>query len=128
RLEPWIGENGRVNPAGELPELFERLIELAVCGGEERPDGFGVRAQARLDQPKLERQRDESLLGAVVQISLQAPALGVARLDDPDTRRRELPVGVGVRERLRNEPGEVGEGPPRARGQWVLARRARAAC
>jgi hypothetical protein len=35
-LETPIGENGRVNPAREFPELLERVIKLGVRFGEKR--------------------------------------------------------------------------------------------
>ena len=73
-----------MNPAREFPELLERVIELAVRLGKKRVRGFGVLPQARLDHPELECQGNESLLRAVVQVSLQTSALGVACLDDPD--------------------------------------------
>ena len=51
----------------------------------------------------MQREGDEPLLRAVVQVSLEAAAFGVARLDDAGPRRRELLARVRVRERLRHE-------------------------
>ena len=73
-----------MDPARELPELRERVIELAVRFCKEPLRGFGVLPQARVDQPELECHGNEPLLRAVVQVSLQTSALGVACLDDPD--------------------------------------------
>ena len=73
-----------MNPARELPELRERLIELALRFGETRLRGFGVIPQGCLDHSEPECQGNESLLRAVVQVSLQTSALGVTCLDDPD--------------------------------------------
>ena len=42
-----------------------------------------------------ERGRHQPLLGAVVQVALQAPALGVAGLDDPHRARRRAPRAPG---------------------------------
>jgi hypothetical protein len=73
-----------VNPPRELAELLERVLELALRFGEKRLRSFGVLPQVRLGHPEPECERHESLLRAVVQVSLQASALGVACLDDPD--------------------------------------------
>ena len=83
-LETSIGEDGRVNPAREFPELLERVIELVLRFGEKRLRGVGVRPQSRFDHSEPECQGNESLLRAVVQFSLQTSALGVSCLDDPD--------------------------------------------
>ena len=58
---------------------------------------------------QLQRERHEPLLGAVVQVALQPPALGVAGLHDARARARELLVGVGVGQRLGDELGEVAQ-------------------
>ena len=42
-----------------------------------------VRRQLAGDQPQQDRERDEPLLGAVVEVALELAARGVARLDDP---------------------------------------------
>ena len=42
------------------------------------------------DEPELERQRDEPLLRAVVQVALQAPALGQPGLEQPLARALQL--------------------------------------
>src|SRR5690348_10301626 len=55
-LETSLGENGRVNPARELPQLSERVIELVARFRKQRLRGLRVVPQARLDQPELERQ------------------------------------------------------------------------
>ena len=81
--EAAVAEDCWVDPARELAQLVERLRELAVGCAEERFRLLGVSLQGRLDEPQLERERDEPLLRPVVQISLQPPALGVGRLDDP---------------------------------------------
>ena len=83
----------------------------------------GVGLEAALDHAQLQRERHEPLLGAVVQVALQPPALGVAGLDDAGARARELVVGVGVGERLRHELGEVAAAgapspPPGPRTAW----------
>ncbi len=56
---------------------------------------------------------DEPLLGAIVKVSLETAALGVARLDDAEARGGELVPRVGARDR---EPDELREGLQAALG------------
>ncbi len=72
-----------------------------------------VVADAVLQQPQLQRDPDEPLLRAVVQVALQPPALGVAGRDDPLARRLQLDqprlrlgVQVLVLERDRGRRGD----------------------
>ena len=57
--------------------------------------GEDLRASARTavrrsERGERDRERDQPLLRAVVQVALEAPALGVADLDDARARRRQL--------------------------------------
>ena len=67
--------------AGQLAQLPERLRELAARLGDGGA-GLGVVAQARLEHAQLEVQRDQALLGAVVEVALQAPPLALSGLED----------------------------------------------
>ena len=58
--------------------------------GEDRVGPSGIGAELALRQPEREGERDEPLLRAVVQVPLEAPPLGVARLDEPHARAAEL--------------------------------------
>ena len=71
--------------------------------------GGRILLQRRADHAQVERQRDEPLLRAVVQVALEPPALGIADLDDPRARRGELLEGVGVGQPLGDEVGEVAQ-------------------
>ena len=51
---------------------------------------LGVAAEVAAEHAELERERDEPLLRAVVEIALQAAALVVPRLDDPLARAAQL--------------------------------------
>ena len=79
--------------------------------------GARVVAQPRLDDAQPEGERDELLLGAVVEVALDALALGVADLDEARPRGGEPVARVGVGERLRDELGEVEQPPLRVLGQ-----------
>ena len=72
---------------GELAELRDGLLQLADGGLEHR---LGVRvepcSEPHLRCPELERERDEALLGAVVEVALDAPALLVAGRHYPHPR------------------------------------------
>src|SRR3954454_23777543 len=57
----------------------------------------------------MEREGDETLLGAVVEVALEPAALCDTRLDDPGARGRQLIVGLRALEGERDELREVGE-------------------
>ena len=103
-LEAALGQHRGVDAAGELAQLLQRVGEL-LAG----PLEVGVVGMAAGGQPQHQRQRDEPLLRAVVEVALQPPPLGVARRDDAGARRRELLARLGVRQRLRRQLGEVGD-------------------
>jgi hypothetical protein len=63
-------ERGRVHAARELAQLLERLRELAARAVTSCSAAAG-RGGCRLDQPQLQRERDQPLLGAVVQVALE---------------------------------------------------------
>ena len=56
----------------------------------------GSLVEPRLGEPERQRERDEPLLRAVVQVALEPPALGVARLDDARTRAAQLVLVGGA--------------------------------
>ena len=58
--------------------------------GQQRICLVGLLAQLRLGEPERERERDEPLLRAVVEVALQPAALLVRGLDDPRARGAQL--------------------------------------
>ena len=64
--------------ARQLAQLGERLLELVGGAAQQRDRRVRV-AEALLEHAQLHRERDEPLLRAVVEVALQAPALGHAR-------------------------------------------------
>ena len=82
-----------MDPAGELAQLLDRELELRR-GLIRRGDRLGVLAgpsgEPSPDAAQRERDRDEPLLGAVVEVALQPAALLVGRLDDPRPRAADL--------------------------------------
>ena len=65
-------------------ELLRGLAEQA------RRPAPGRSSISRLREPEHERERDEPLLGAVVEVALEPPPLDVARLDDARARAPQL--------------------------------------
>ena len=56
------------------------------------------RGELRAREPQRQRERDEPLLGAVVQVALDPPPGRVARLDEPRAGGRQLLARVGAGE------------------------------
>jgi hypothetical protein len=71
-----------MDAAGQLAQLLERLLELGARSVELAGD-VRIALHPRAQQAQAERERDQSLLSAVVQIALEATTRRVARLDDP---------------------------------------------
>ena len=78
---------------------------------------LGVGRELGLREPQRERERDEPLLRAVVEVALQAAALGVLRLDEAGARGPDLlevPLALGdvdAAEELLRPVVEPDEGP-----------------
>ena len=98
-----------MDPAGELTQLLERERELLARADEQLMGGVAGHSQAATGRGAATAKRDEALLGAVVQVALETPALGVARLDDPRPRAGELLAGLLVRERERHQLRELAD-------------------
>ena len=83
-----LGEERRMDAAGELTQLGQRdrelLADLVDRAGEPAV------AQPRLQHPQVQGERDELLLGAVVEVALDPPARVVGGLDDPQPRDAQL--------------------------------------
>ena len=69
--------------ARELAQLVQRLGELVARLRRELLRLGRVAADPVLQHPQLQRDGDEALLRAVVEVALEPPALGVPGLDDP---------------------------------------------
>ena len=95
--------------AGELAQLLHREVELGPGGPEQRAGGVRVGGQVALDHAELDRERDEPLLRAVMEVALQAPALVHPRLEDPPARGAELLAPLRALEPEGDELGEVAE-------------------
>ena len=114
--EAALGQDRRADAAGQLTELAEGVLQLPLGSLELRRGGDRVAFEERADQLEAERDRAELLLGAVVQIALDAAFDRVRGLRDASARRLqaggaflhgeplplqrvELPLGADVAER-----------------------------
>ena len=95
--EPVL-EHGGMDAARQLAQLRERQRRARRSRVVTQLLRRRVVADAALEQPQLQRDRDEPLLRAVVQVALEPPALGVAGRDDPLARRLAArPAGPATR-------------------------------
>ena len=79
-VEAAVGEDGRVDAADQVAQLGERLLDLAV---RVLQGGGGLRVARRLAPggAQLDAEGHQPLLGAVVQVALDAAALLVGGTD-----------------------------------------------
>ena len=79
--EAALREDSRVDAAGEVSKLLDS--DLNLIGRVAEQALLGSLVVSALCALQLEGESDEPLLGPVVEISLDPPALLVARRDDP---------------------------------------------
>ena len=105
---PWS-----VSTAGCSPRASSRSSSSASASSSPAPSSIarsaGIVGHAAGRHAHGQRRRDQPLLGAVVEVALQAPALGVAGLDDAHARGGELLARLGVGDGLGGEVGEVAD-------------------
>ena len=75
-----------MDAARELAQLPDRELRLLARLGDQPRRDRGIALELGLGEPERERQRDQPLLGAVVEVALDPPALGVGGVDDPLAR------------------------------------------
>ena len=88
-VEALVGQDGGVDPARELAQLGQRPLHLELRLVQQIQRRV-VLADRRLQQLERHPHGQEPLLGAVVEIPLEAPALLVAGPDDPGARLAQL--------------------------------------
>ena len=103
--------------AGEFAQVVERKGKLVAGVHERRAHGRWIGIELRQRKPQRQRENDEVLLRAVVEIALEATPLEVTGSDNPSSRRGELlepGVELGVQPMdlrlLRLAFGDVGVG------------------
>ena len=141
--EPVLGQPGRMQPAHQLAQLVARQRRLLARLVEQRAGAVGLLGQPALGHREHVAESDEALLGAVVEVAPDAPALLVGRLDDPHARGRDLGLagaqrdlvaaaldlrgGAGAEDRQRGALVHVGLQAPARLDADVADLRARAA-
>ena len=121
-LEPALGEDRGVDAARELAQLGEARLQLDHRAVEQRRGLLGVRIHAPARVAEQQGEADQPRLGAVVQVALQAPALGVAGLHEPRAGGAQLDdpgaqIGVQARHVAAQQPAQEGEGQQRGGGE-----------
>ena len=120
-LQAAVREHRRVDAAGQLAQLAEAGLQLLDGRVEDLRHAF-VPAGAHARRLQHHGQRDESRLGAVVQVALEPAALGIARLDEAGAGRAQLlqarlQLGVEVRDVAAQQPAQEREGHERGRDE-----------
>ncbi len=83
RVEAAVGQYRRVHAADQVAQLGERLLGLGVGLVDQLTGGVEVVAEPGLGPAELHGQRDQPLLRAVVQVTLDPPPLRLGRVDHP---------------------------------------------
>ena len=97
-----------------MPAASSRRSPIAACAcssasSTQLPRARAVSEPALLRELQADDRADELLLGAVVEVAPEPPALLVARLEDARPRGGELLARVGVGERVGDQLGERGD-------------------
>ena len=126
RVEAAVGQHRRVHAPDEVAQLGEGLLGLDVRLVDEFPGGVDVIGELRLGPAELHRQRDQPLLRAVVQVTLDPPPLRLGRVHHPLAADLELGhPGGQVASAGRAASGTARR--PRSRGRGSAAARRAAA-
>ena len=117
RVEAALGQDRRVHAADQVPQFGQRRLRLDVRPVDQVPGRLGVVAELRLGPAEFHRQRDQPLLGAVVQVALDPLPLGLGRVHHPLAAHLQLgDPGGQVRRGREQPPGQGGVGGREAAG------------
>ena len=83
RGQAEVGQQRRVDPAGEVTQVFQRTGGVCFELAEDRPGLGRIRSDGSLGQPEFDGQGDQVLLGPVVDVAFQPPPRLVLRGDQP---------------------------------------------
>ncbi|MFN8233033.1 MAG: hypothetical protein U0V56_06065 [Actinomycetota bacterium] len=90
RRQPAIGQQRRVDAAGQVAQVLEGRRRLVADLGEQRASPFRIALDQSVGELQLDRERDQLLLRAVVDVALQASSLVVLGLHDALLRGLQL--------------------------------------
>ena len=130
RAEPAVGEHGGWMPRASSRSSASASVSSSCAPVEQLARRRPGRVRSLLwASAHGQRERDEPLLGAVVQVALEPAALGRAGLDDSRARGAQL-LDPGAQLRLQalvldREAGRGGDGARPARGRRTARGRAR---
>ena len=89
-VEPAVLEDRGVEAAHEVAQLGQRLLGLLVRAGDELQRAVGIGGELLLGPAEVHAERDQPLLRAVVQVALDAAALGLGAVERGGAARVEL--------------------------------------
>jgi hypothetical protein len=89
-VEAPVAEDRGMDAAGQVAQLLQREAGLLPRLAHELGCLGIARGRALLGHAQVERQGDEALLRAIVEVALDPPALRVRRLDDAGARVAEV--------------------------------------
>jgi hypothetical protein len=96
--EPGLRQDGRVDAVPDLPEFVQGGTQTISQPRQLALDLVRGPGRHRLDHLGLQRERDETLLNTVVQVTLDAPPGLVRGGHDPGARSGQLGAALGVRD------------------------------
>ena len=115
RLEAAVVEHGRVDAADQVAQLDDRLLRLVVGLADQLARARRGCRRVLAARPRSIPSRDEPLLGAVVQVALDAAALGDRAVDRAAMRLLQLLdpriLRRGAEQSLHEHPVEQRERP-----------------
>ena len=122
--ETPAAQNGRVDAAGQLAKLLVGALGSLQCLLHELGGARIAVAQLPLGELQRDDRLYQPLLGTVVQVPLDPATRLVGRRDDPAARSRERGTALGIRDRGRDQLGELPEaGLGGGAGRFVLCPR-----
>jgi hypothetical protein len=116
RAEPGLGQDGRVDAVRDLPQFIQDGTQTLSQHRQLTPDRVRGPGCHRPDGAGLQRQRDQTLLDTVVQVTLDTPPRLVRGGDDPGPRSGQLGAALSVRDGGSQQLSEFGQTILRAIG------------
>jgi hypothetical protein len=106
-LEPMVCKQRRVDAAREVAEILECVLDPLLHLAEQLALSGGICSREALRHARLDGERHQLLLRAVVQVAFEAPTLLVLGGDESLARRAQVPEQARVREEEGGLTGQV---------------------